>query len=774
MTLTNNTPVLAIVLPNQSSAEDEAVSFVLPANAFTDVDGDELTLRAALVDGAALPDWLVFDTVAGRFSGMPPSDIHGTLIVTVTASDGSLSASSTFALEITPVGDTPAAIDNSVDPSAVRANEFTTSSHLHSNVTALAHGGASNDYLYGGAGDDTLQGGDGDDWLHGGAGADHLDGDDGRDGAGYWDAASGVTVDLSDATANTGDAAGDGFELIENLAGSAHADTLRGDADNNSLWGLDGNDSLDGRAGDDYLYGGEGDDTLQGGDGDDWLHGGTGADDLQGGDGRDGAGYWDAASGVTVDLGDATANTGDAAGDGFELIENLAGSAHADTLRGDADNNSLWGLDGNDSLDGRAGDDYLYGGEGDDTLQGGDGDDWLHGGTGADDLQGGDGRDGAGYWDAASGVTVDLGNAANNTGDAAGDDFESIENLAGSAHADTLYGDEADNSLWGLGGNDNLHGRAGDDYLYGGAGDDTLQGGDGDDWLHGGTGADDLQGGDGRDGAGYWDAASGVTVDLGDATANTGDAAGDGFELIENLAGSAHADTLRGDADNNSLWGLGGNDNLHGRAGDDYLYGGAGDDTLQGGDGDDWLHGGTGADDLDGGDGRDGAGYWDAASGVTVDLGDATANTGDAAGDDFEAIENLAGSAHADMLYGDEANNSLWGLDGNDSLDGGVGNDWIYGGAGNDTLTGGVGNDVFVFDPGFGEDIITDFVAGAGTEDIIAFRGAPNLSSSYADVLNSAADDGTDTTITLDTDNSIVLKNVVVSDLSSDDFRFYV
>ena len=157
---------------------------------------------------------------------------------------------------------------------------------------------------------------------------------------------------------------------------------------------------------------------------------------------------------------------------------------------------------------------------------------------------------------------------------------------------------------------------------------------------------------------------------------------------------------------------------------------------------------------------------------MTVDLGNAANNTGDATGDGFELIENLAGSAHADTLRGNADNNSLWGLGGNDDLDGGAGNDWIYGGAGNDTLTGGVGNDVFVFDPGFGKDVVTDFVAGAGTEDIIAFRGAPNLTS-YADVLNSAADDGTDTTITLDTDNSIVLKNVVLSDLSSDDFRFY-
>ncbi len=666
MTLTNNTPVLAIALPNQSSAEDEAVSFVLPANAFTDVDGDELTLRAALVDGAALPDWLVFDAAAGSFWGTPPQDSHGTLIVMVTASDGSRSASSTFALEMTPVDDAPAATDESVGPRAFSINEFTNSLQRDASVTALAHGGG----------------------------------------------------------------------------------------------------------GDDYLYGGAGEDILNGGDGDDWLHGGAGADDLDGGAGQDGAGYWDATSGVTVYLGANGTNTGDAAGDVFVAIENLAGSAHADTLHGDGADNSLWGLGGNDELHGHAGNDYLYGGAGEDILNGGDGDDWLHGGAGADELNGGDGQDGAGYWDATSGVTVDLGDATNNTGDAFGDGFMSIENLAGSAHADMLYGDEANNSLWGLGGDDELHGGAGDDYLYGGAGEDILNGGDGDDWLHGGAGADELNGGDGQDGAGYWDATSGVTVDLGDATNNTGDAFGDGFMSIENLAGSAHADMLYGDGANNSLWGLGGDDELHGGAGDDYLYGGAGDDTLQGGAGDDWLQGGAGADDLDGGEGHDGAGYWDATSGVTVDLGDATNNTGDAFGDGFMSIENLAGSAHADMLYGDGANNSLWGLGGDDELHGGAGNDWMYGGAGNDTLTGGSGDDTFVFDPGFGKDIITDFVAGAATDDIIAFEGAPNLMS-YTDVLNSAADDGTDTTITLDTDNSIVLKNVVVSDLSSDDFRFH-
>ncbi|WP_298938645.1 putative Ig domain-containing protein, partial [uncultured Ruegeria sp.] len=90
------------------------MSFVLPANAFTDVDGDALTLSAALVGGAALPGWLVFDAASGSFSGTPPQDFNGPLAVTVTASDGSLSASGTFALDITPVNDAPAAADDFV------------------------------------------------------------------------------------------------------------------------------------------------------------------------------------------------------------------------------------------------------------------------------------------------------------------------------------------------------------------------------------------------------------------------------------------------------------------------------------------------------------------------------------------------------------------------------------------------------------------------------------------------------------------------------------
>ncbi|MDX8355418.1 tandem-95 repeat protein [Cognatiyoonia sp. IB215182] len=140
MTVMNNAPVLAIALPNQSSAEDETVSFALPANAFTDMDGDVLTLSATLADGTALPDWLVFDAAAGSFSGTPPQDFNGTVNVMVTASDGSLSASSSFVLDVTPVNDAPVAADDTVDPSEFLVNEFTNNEQKNPSVTALSNG----------------------------------------------------------------------------------------------------------------------------------------------------------------------------------------------------------------------------------------------------------------------------------------------------------------------------------------------------------------------------------------------------------------------------------------------------------------------------------------------------------------------------------------------------------------------------------------------------------------------------------------------------------
>jgi len=85
----------------------------------------------------------------------------------------------------------------------------------------------------------------------------------------------------------------------------------------------------------------------------------------------------------------------------------------------------LAGAGGNDTLNGGAGRDVLIGNGGADTLYGNDGKDFLRGGGGADILDGGADFDFADYSRSNSGLTVDLGNPANNTGEAIGDTLTS-------------------------------------------------------------------------------------------------------------------------------------------------------------------------------------------------------------------------------------------------------------------------------------------------------------------------------------------------------------
>ncbi|MDR3175276.1 MAG: VCBS domain-containing protein, partial [Desulfovibrio sp.] len=67
-----------------------------------------------------------------------------------------------------------------------------------------------------------------------------------------------------------------------------------------------------------------------------------------------------------------------------------------------------------------------------------------------------------------------------------------------------------------------------------------------------------------------------------------------------------------------------------------------------------------------------------------------------------------------DVLNGGGGGDILFGQGGADTLDGGAGNDLLVGGAGNDSLTGGAGADVFLFRPGEGSDVITDFARDQG------------------------------------------------------------
>lgn len=267
------------------------------------------------------------------------------------------------------------------------------------------------------------------------------------------------------------------------------------------ITGTAGNDLLQGTAADDTIIGLAGDDTLVGGGGIDHLRGGPGADLLDGTAGAAYADYADATSSVSAYLTWGAGNTGDAAGDRFTAISGLVGSPYDDILSGSDTAYHLEGGDGNDWLFGGAGLDFLFGGAGNDVLSGGSGGNNSSGDT----FYGGDGSDVAYYRDApntvytgadgvklgmqvghAYGVSLDVGNVANNFGEALGDFFVSVENLWGSRYDDIIRGDDSiGGQVYGFEGNDVLDGRGGDDVLYGGPGGDVMTGGAGaDDFIY--------------------------------------------------------------------------------------------------------------------------------------------------------------------------------------------------------------------------------------------------------------------------------------------------
>ncbi|WP_293677602.1 glycosyl hydrolase [uncultured Phenylobacterium sp.] len=128
----------------------------------------------------------------------------------------------------------------------------------------------------------------------------------------------------------------------------------------------------------------------------------------------------------------------------------------------------------------------------------------------------------------------------------------------------------------------------GDAAVTGTAGDDALVGTGANEVLKGGTGLNAIEGGGGVDTVSYADAKTGVQVDLSRLDFQTVNRfATDKLSNIENVTGSAHADTLTGDARPNVLNGGDGVDLLLGGLGADTLIGGGGGDTLTGGaDGD--------------------------------------------------------------------------------------------------------------------------------------------------------------------------------------------
>jgi VCBS repeat-containing protein len=106
--------------------------------------------------------------------------------------------------------------------------------------------------------------------------------------------------------------------------------------------------------------------------------------------------------------------------------------------------------------------------------------------------------------------------------------------------------------------------------------------------------------------------------------------------------------------------------------------------------------------------------------------------------------------------------------DGDLAVNGTSGDDTLFGAEGNDMLFGDAGDDLFVFVNGTGDDTVTDFTAGAGSADRLDVSdfGFAN----FAELLDATNDDGADTVITLDDDDSIKLIGVQEAQLHEDDF----
>lgn len=206
----------------------------------------------------------------------------------------------------------------------------------------------------------------------------------------------------------------------------------------------------------------------------------------------------------------------------------------------------------------------------------------------------------------------------------------------------------------------------------------------------------------------------------------------DPFKAMTRSAGTEGADRMAGHTSADLMMGWAGNDSLRAGSGDDEAHGGDGNDALRGQMGDDAMFGDAGHDFLSGSHGKD-----------HLDGG---------AGDDI-----LRGGRDDDVVLGGAGNDRMRGNDGDDRLDGGGGYDKIVGDA---------GADIFIFAAGNQVDDICDFRVG---EDRVDLTGTSI--TRFAD-LSALAEQGRNRlTFEID-DDTLILRKVLLGDLSADDFIF--
>ena len=511
----------------------------------------------------------------------------------------------------------------------------------------------------------------------------------------------------------------------QRIDGSYDADSIAGGGGNDSLFGLGASDTLNGGTGNDYLRGGAISDTYQFdvGFGQDivsdngWARDST-ADVIEFGAGISAddlnvravgddliltfAGTEDRITiENTINLADYRIETV-RFDDGTELSHfDLTALAWTPT---DADQRLDGGYDG-DTLNGGGGNDSLFGLGASDTLTGGGGNDFLRGGNISDTylFDVGFGQDivsDAGWARDSGADAIEFGASFSVTDLAVqADGFNLILTFAGSEDRITIdravnaadyrieavrfedgteltYRDlveiawaptDEDQILEGGFDSDTLDGGGGNDSLYGNGAADTLTGGTGDDFLRGGNISDTY----------LFDVGFGQ-----DIVSDNGWSRDSGADAIEFGAGIDAADILvTADANDLTIGFAGTTDQIvldESIRLADYRI-----ETFR---------------------------FFDGTELVHRDLTDIAW----AATDDDQRID---GAFDADTIDGGGGNDELIGNGGGDLLTGGVGNDSINAGSGDDLLTGGVGNDflrggdnndTYLFDVGFGQDIVSD------------------------------------------------------------------
>ena len=655
--------------------------------------------------------------------------------------------------------------------------------------------GAVIENVIGGTGADTIRGNSADNIIRGNGGADVIDGGLGSDTVVFSGARSSYTITWN-GRVGTVTATGQAAVTVTNVeflqfsdmtiaaaptgglivGGDATNETISGTALGDTLGGLGGNDTVNGLDGDDYLDGGSGADILNGGEGSDILIGGLGNDTLNGGNGIDTADYSGARSGITVNLATGLA-TGGAGADTLSGVENVTGTAQADTLTGDSNANILRGGGGADTIYGGGGDDQLFAGA---PGEGGGAPDIIKGqstanatiGTavslaGGFDLRTRDdvansttiphatvvatAHGGVEYYaftvnGTNVAVTFDIDNAnfdstlrlfdgagtplANNDDGSVVDGaerdaqltyvfpvggtyyiqvglwlsnngngtFNSGAPVAGSSytlHVSIPNQEVVPTTLAGS----ELNGDAGADVLTGGTGKDTLNGGADNDILNGGGENDTLNGGDGVDTAVFSGDRSAYTISTSSGvTTITGP---DGTDTLTNVERLQFA---------NGLFDIAGNPittaSIDGTANADTLVGTGNADVINGLGGDDVITGGAGNDTIDGGQGNDTAVFSGTmAQSTVVTNGATTTVTGPDGTDTLTTVEYLrfsdgtliVGAGGGQLFTGTANADTLTGTAFNDQINAGDGDDTVNGGAGNDVVDGGIGTDTAVF-----------------------------------------------------------------------------